>query len=244
MDKLNLYYLSKYGNDRQVRMEERFKKLNINANLINWVNMDELKKSLVTDDKLKRKYNEWSKDNNIDSIVYRCMFGHLKMIRTFVEESDKEFGCFLEDDVHISRNFTSDINYLLNKMNELELDVLLVGYLLNHDIRTITSRNNFDVIDTITLHRYHDQVWGAQGYILTRKQAIKLLEKYNEEYLINSDENDTPFSSDWTLVKDGNRALVYPMYFVEEGNISGDHPGQVKYHRECFEFNYDEKLYV
>lgn len=48
---------------------------------------------------------------------------------------------FLEDDVYISRNFSSDINHLLNKIDELKLDVLLVGYLLNYDIRDIPDIN-------------------------------------------------------------------------------------------------------
>lgn len=85
---------------------------------------------------------------------------------------------------------------------------------------------------------------GSQGYILTRKHTIKILEKYNINYLITANEQDPTFLPDWILTKYGNRALVYPMYFLEEGNITGDNWGQIKYHNDCFKFNYDKTRYI
>ena len=59
--------------------------------------------------------------------------------------------------------------------------------------------------------------------------------KYDEDYLKRTllDSSLTSFSSDLTITKEGNKALVDPMYFIEEGLTNSDHQGQISYHKNC-----------
>jgi len=59
-----------------------------------------------------------------------------------------------------------------------KLDILLTGYLINFEVKNINSVNTFDHINNpITFHKYASNIWGAQGYILTKKHAKYILQK-------------------------------------------------------------------
>lgn len=226
MDSVGVYYLSREGTDRDNRMQERFNKLNVIAQRVEWVS------------------HEWLKEKGYYSYAAAsCQFGHLKMLKCFVE-SKHEYACILEDDVYLKKSFTDDVTTLLNKIKQLNLDILLIGYLLNY--KPYTENDHHKIIDTNMILRFPDDLWGSQGYLITRKHALYLINKYNENYLdrILAGENLTPFSADWTLTKDGNRAIVCPMLAVEEGIIASNHQGQINFHRSCTEFNYKPDEYV
>ena len=78
-------------------------------------------------------------------------------------------------------------------------------------------------------------------HMLSRTSARRLLDKYTQSYAkaTLTDSSLTPFSPDWTLTKDGSRALVYPMLALEEGAVATSDAGQIDYHRRCFETNYE-----
>ena len=84
-------------------------------------------------------------------------------------------------------------------------------------------------------------------YMISRPYAQSILDKYYHRYAEQSLDPSlkmTPFSSDWTITKDGNRALVYPMCAVEDGKTHYDHSGQEVYHQQCFALNYDDKKHI
>ena len=234
MDNVKIYYLSQDGSERDRLMRKRFDTLGLKFTQVEWAD------------------NNWMKSNGYDS-GYSCMFGHIKMLKKFIEDAgsndklsndklsnDNLFCCVFEDDVYISKYLSSDMGMLLSRMELLKLDILLIGYLID----------NFDVvkrsIHSITFSGYDSELWGSQGYIVPMKVAKKLVEIYDEAYLIRylDGKEKVPFSADWTITKYGNRALVYPMYAVEEGTIKSDHPAQVSYHKRCAAFNYDPNIYI
>ena len=213
-DKIDVYYLTFDGSERDLRMQGRFEKLDIRATKINGQRNDD-----------------------------GCMLGHLEMIKTFLETSTKEFGVFLEDDVYIHKEFKEGVDKLVDVILEKDLDILLIGYLMTHSPHDCHWLPKIAEKDTITVHSYSDDTWGTQGYILTRIYASYVYNKYMKMYTENTIKlSPTPFKSDWTIVKIGKRALIYPMLCVEEG-YNGDHPGQVAFHHGTTNFHYKPDLY-
>lgn len=223
------YYLSEIGSERDKRMINRFEIVKIPAKRVECVP------------------RQWLEEKGYDNPAYGCMWGHLKMLIEFLNNSDKEFGMFFENDVYISRSLPSDISFLCNRMKLYDLDILLTGYLIDYDPGNCNNSGNENVdIDTIGFYQYDYDLWGSQSYIVTRKHAQYLVNKYTEDYLKQTllDSTLTPFSADWTITKDGNKALVYPMYAVEEGNINALDIGHINFHKSCTAFNYKPHLYV
>jgi len=222
MDQLDFYFLSREGTDRDARMIHRFNTLMIPAQRVEWVS------------------NDWLKQKGYDR--YSCPWGHFKMLSQFVNNSTKEFGMFFEDDVYLSKDLPTDLSFLINNMKKYKLDVLLTGYLIDRHPCKIDNSS----IMTVGFYKFDNELWGSQSYILTKNHAKYLLNKYNENYLDRclAGEKLVPFSPDWTITKDGNRAIVYPMYAVEEGNINSDHQGQINFHRSCTQFNYKKDYYI
>jgi len=74
-------------------------------------------------------------------------------------------------------------------------------------------------------------------YMISRDYAKIILESFTLDYAYDN-MDDKPFSSDWVITKNGNRALIYPMIAVEEGiNISGDYYQEI-FHKKCYDVNY------
>lgn len=234
MDKVSVWYLSKKDTDRDLRMKARFEKLNISSNLVEWVT-----KEWLIENGYSKKVADTYKD-------YNCMWGHIKMIKQFLK-TDKEYGMILEDDVYINKNLPNDIGFILSKMKHLELDILLIGYLTDRSPVKVEGINCHNIIvQGMSICSYHDELWGTQGYIITRKHAEYVLSKYDESYVTRfpNKEEKIPFSADWTITKSGKRASIYPMYIVEEGTIASTHAGQVAFHKNCHSFNYKKELFV
>lgn len=224
MDEVSFYYLSDIGSERDLRMIKRFETLAIPAKRIECVP------------------NSWLKERGYDNSAYGCMWGHIKILNEFIDNSNASFCMVFENDVYINKNLVSDIPFLCNRMKILNLDILLTGYLINYN----PGNFNDKTIDNIGFYNYDNDLWGSQSYIITRKHAKYIVGKYNEDYLKLTliDKNLVPFAADWTITKDGNKAIVYPMYAVEEGNINSDHWGQINFHKSCKDFNYRESLYI
>ena len=92
---------------------------------------------------------------------------------------------------------------------------------------------------------YEDHLWGAHMYMLDRKTAQKFLSIYTVEYSRESlkDDNIPHFSPDWTLTKNGRRAVVYPMMGVEEGHVATSDQGQAEFHKACHQRHYNPAYY-
>lgn len=127
----------------------------------------------------------------------------------------------------------------------LNLDVLLLGYL---SIQKINRKiNEFKLLkpenDTYKYYHFPDFIWGTQMYMISKKHAKYLLDKYNTEYADKSqlDSKMVHFSADWTLTKDGNRALITPIMTVEvmKSKCSND-----VFRMRCHKAHYNSELYI
>ena len=172
-------------------------------------------------------------------------YGHLDMLRHFVENSTKEFAILMEDDILIKNTFVDDIQKAVEIVCCENLDVLLIGYLCHNPIHTYS---NFPEIhtqystDEYRILGYPDSTWGAQMYMISKPHAKLLIEKYAETgpngYLECSLKNTQmiPFSADWLLTKNGNRALLYPLRVIENGSMKYEDQGQETCRIRCAEF--------
>lgn len=148
-------------------------------------------------------------------------YGHLDMLKHFVENSKNEIAIIMEDDIMIRKTFLEDIQKVLEIFIEQQYDVFLLGYLCYNPIDTYSnflqlhtkySNNDFKIMG------YPDSTWGAQMYMISKTQCKYLLDKYYNGYLSKSlsDTSLTPFSADWTITKEGKRALLYPQRVIEQ----------------------------
>lgn len=237
MDCAYKVYCLSYRNDaRKAAMTRRFEALNVDYSIYQGVGPED-------------------KRIHPDSYV-RCwsvMYGHLDMIRTFRDDPTVEYGVFCEDDICIRKDLKEAMPRIIQDFERLSLDVLLLGYLVpfriqgDRDPSFPLKDSNFED-QTFEYHDYPDDVWGTQMYMLSKTSAETLLEKYGEEsnYAINSlsDTSLVCFSADWTLTKDGNRALVTPCLAVEtlDENFVV-HGAQESFHKACHEAHYDPDLF-
>jgi hypothetical protein len=158
-------------------------------------------------------------------------YGHLDMLQHFIDNSNKPFAIIMEDDILIKETFVTDIEKAVDVCNSENLDLLLIGYLCSNPIHTYS---NFPEIctkystDEFRILGYPDSTWGAQMYMISKDQAKRIIEKYSYGYLEQSLENPdmTPFSSDWTITKEGSRAVLYPLRVIENGSTKYEDEGQ------------------
>ena len=231
-----VYCLSYNNEERRKNMEYRFNTLSLNYFIYEGVSYSD---NRIICEKEKR--------------VWSCMYGHLDMIKMFCDDETTQFGIFCEDDILIRSNFNENINNIINDFIVLDLDVLLLGYLvtfkINKNINGFSLKSGSDKLtnNKYSYHNFEDYVWGTQMYMLSKSSAKKLLEKYNNNYALKTinDNTLTPFSADWTITKDGNRALIYPCLAVETGagHYSDDCP-HGKFHKRCHEIQYEENEFI
>jgi len=161
------------------------------------------------------------------------MLGHLELIRRFVEETRAPHGIVCEDDVYLRRTIKRDLPSIVRNFDTRGLDVLLLGYLWPWR----DDEPGYRFCD------YDDELWGTQMYLLSRSQAIHLIETYTLDWAL-AHWAVRPFSPDWIITKTGRRARLSPMLAVEEGEVGTTHAGQVDFHRRCAAAQYDPANYL
>jgi len=189
--------------------------------------------------------------------TWSTCYGHLDMIEQFIN-SEEDIGIFCEDDLLVRLDFGKYLPRIMNDFKNLNLDILLFGFLCNNDIRRHSNfpekvSSEYFERDPEFPFRYYDYctkpesgVWGTQMYMLTREHAIELYERYAYIYadltIMNS--QMTPFSSDWILTKSANnRALIYPLMVIEDGRSTYTDLGQAQSRTRCFDFWYKEEIF-
>tara|TARA_R110002074_G_scaffold393935_1_gene580948 strand:- start:272 stop:1021 length:750 start_codon:yes stop_codon:yes gene_type:complete len=240
-DKINIppvYVVNFKNEERKKRMLKRFTTLDIIPNFINEVEL--------TDPRVSK-----CSFNNDIKRTWCVMLQHLDCIRDFYNNTNEKYCIVCEDDIHISKNFCKDLPNIICNFNNLNLDVLMLGYLLSYKIQNESKNHkhyfpiikNKDIIVRHDYHKYPDDIWGTQMYLITRKYANFLLDKFTPEFAFNNIDNIN-YNPDWIITKNGNRALIVPMVAVEEGINISDCYNQNIFHKKCYDLNYDEKLYI
>ena len=229
---INIYCINFKNEERKERMKERFKKIGMENNLI-------FTNSVYLTDERLNSFNSEVKRNA--AILYQ----HIDSLTHFLDNTNNQYCIVCEDDILISTEFKNNLPYILKRFEELNLDVMLLGYLLPYeiDMSTHLHKQYFKVLkedNEYKFHEYPDDLWGSQMYLLNRNYAQFIIDKYYIER-----NSDKPLNPDWTITKDTNkRALINPMIALEEGVNVSDNQEQIDYHKLVFDTHYKEGKYL
>ena len=205
MNTFGVYVLTYNNNERKKKMENRFISLNIDANIIEG-------------------------NSNSNNRLSDIMESHMNNINLFYN-SDNQFGIMCEDDIYLHKLFKNKINDVIDDLIFNELDIVLLGYLINSfpdnygTLSYVSKNNNF--------YTYNDNLWGSHCYLITKKYAKQLIDYYNSNKKIS----DSP---DWIITKlTKKRRFVWPPLAVEEGIVKTNDQGQINFHHSCKNFLYN-----
>lgn len=243
-----IYCLNFNNETRKQSMTDRFNKVGVSATLSPGVPVSDPR--IANRGLIPHTEKCWS-----------CMYGHLDMIRDFVDNDSREFGIFCEDDILIDADFRSRLEHVLADFEALRLDTLLLGYLITYPLVGDSNGDHPQVhnsiyvdIDTTatTTFRYYEygDIWGTQMYLLSRKQARKIIDKYANGYadhfLKNHETVFPPFSADWSITKEGKRCVVYPMLAIEDGltQYQDCEAGQQSFHMSAHSAHLQVSAYI
>jgi len=233
------FYCLCYNNPiRYKNMKERFAKVGLDLNIFEGVE--------ITDPRIDTQpIGEGIK--RLWSITY----GHIDMLKLFLK-TDKKYGLFCEDDIYLHKEFATRLPNIINEFETMNLDFLLLGHMTNYAIGEWIHGYELKHHFENRPYKYHNYPatehghWGAHLYMVSRKHAEFLIEKfgngYADETLVNS--SLPHFSPDWTITKQGNRALMYPMMAVEDAIGDYGHGGQTEYHKSSTRLNYDPDFFI
>jgi len=218
------YCLSFNDKDKRNSMENRFKNLDIECKFYNGVK--------DTDNRLKYARGIFNKRH------WAITYGHLDIIHDFYYYNTNKYAVICEDDILIHKNFKKIFEKIIIDFNMLDLDILLLGYILPYKIGydNISSKYalkrpmRFDA--QFKYHEYPEYLSGSHMYIITKEFAKIVLDKYYNNF---AGFDNNIFMVDKTIIREGNRALLYPMLAIENDVFQYD-----KYHKFCHKIHYNE----
>ena len=223
-----VFYVINFKDDaRKQRMISRFDQIGFDLHFVNPVS--------ETDPRLQNMplYKRTSS----------IMLQHLDSIRNFYENTSAKHCIVCEDDIHVSKYLHEHLPRIIQDFEALDLDLLMLGYLYPYGVY---GNPHFPLIKTnenYSYHGYPDDIWGSQMYLISRKHARFLLDKFTIEFAIEQIEK-VPYNPDWTITKNGKRALISPMIAVEEGEDKSNHTGQTEFHRSCHVGIYNSNVHI
>jgi hypothetical protein len=223
-----VFYVINFKDDaRKERMVSRFDQLGIDLHFVNPV---------FENDQRMQNTPLYKRTSSI-------MLQHLDSIRHFYENTSAKHCIVCEDDIHVSKHLHEHLPQIIQDFDALGLDLLLLGYLYRYGVK---GNSHFPLLkqnENYTYHWYPDNIWGSQMYLISRKHAETLLNKYTIEFAIEQLEK-IHYNPDWTITKFGKRALISPMLAVEEGDDKSKHEGQSEFHRMCHLNNYNPNVHI
>jgi GR25 family glycosyltransferase involved in LPS biosynthesis len=231
IDSIPIYVINYLDDNRRLKMLERFEKINLKPTFTPPV--------FKEDPRLEFMNSCSNQDPRTNSI----MLQHLDSIRHFYENTQSNYCIICEDDILLHKDLKKLLPSIIKDFDTLNLDVMLLGYLIFYGIYTPDHIHheqiaiNSDNTD-FTYKKYPDDIWGAQMYLISRKNAQQLLDKYDTQKF-----QELPYNPDWTLTKHGNRAMLYPLLALEEGDVKCSHEGQYDFHKRCFIMNYNGNFF-
>lgn len=204
LTKCQFYCLTFNNENKKNNMTIRFDDLGIKCKFYSGVQHSDIR-ILKTLNKCHKKH--WS-----------ITYGHLDIIHDFYHNSDKMFAIICEDDIKLHINFNSIIEKIIDDFQFLNLDILLLGYLLPYKLSNKHLINNYPLKypmpenPSFTYHSFPDYLTGTHMYMITKPYAKYLIQEFYYNY---ANRYNRYFISDKILTEHKNRALIYPMIAVE-----------------------------
>jgi len=212
---------------RRSKMVKRFDRLHIPVNFVSPVFKSDSRLSI---EGIREEHKR----------TYSIMLQHVDSIQDFLNTTDEsEKYCIVcEDDILLSKRLLEKLPEICSNFLDLELDVLLLGYLSPDKILDSIIFPVLKNEKEFTYTGYHSDLWGSQMYMVSREYAKRVVETFHPGYILRED--SLPYNPDWTITKCGKRALINPMLALEEGEVKNECYAQSSFHRRCFEMNFVE----
>ena len=226
-----LFYVVNFNDDdRKRRMINRFRAVDIDLHFIDPV--------YETDPRIR--------ETNLYKRTSAIMLQHIDSLHHFYYNTSAEHCVVSEDDIHISKSIADDMPNIINTFTEMNLDVLLLGYLWPTDI---PDNFHFPVLTESTINNkykitgFPDDLWGCQMYLVSRSHARYIMETFTIKFAVDNLEK-IHYNPDWTITKYGRRGIITPMLAVEEGDDKSGHAGQTGFHKDCHDHNFNPDIHI
>lgn len=119
--------------------------------------------------------------DNVTKQEMAVMMSHLKAIKFWLENSDSKYGIFLEDDIdfELSKYWKFTWQDFINSLN-IDYDILQLSITY---IENVHIKNDY----SLKLHNKKQYEYAASFYLITRKHAEMIINKYfiNKKYNFN-----------------------------------------------------------
>lgn len=155
----------KRRSDRKKNMEDVFQQHNIDCEFTEAVDGKELQKS---DPRLKL----FIKNNFKNRVgVIGCALSHIELYNRLISDDQNDYYVIFEDDIIMIPNFNDMLRKVFDKMSP-DINIIYFGYHSNKLVQ--------HVIDDISLKKMGRIVWGAYGYIISKKAARHIVDRINK----------------------------------------------------------------
>ena len=218
------YCLSYNNEDKLLNMEKKFEMLDIECKFYSGVTPN--------DHRLKNATSKFNRRN------WAITYSHLDIIYDFYYNTKRKYAIICEDDILIHKQFGDILKKVIPDFENLNLDILLLGYMIPYKISSLYNLHKMYPLKCymppdsyFKYHEYPDYLSGSHMYMITRAYAKHVLDKYYSNF---AGIKDGSFIIDKTLIKEGNRAILYPMLAIEN-DIQKDH-----YHLLCHKIHHND----
>ncbi len=216
------FYCLSFNNEKKLsNMEKRFAELDIACKFYSGVKNDDIR--------LNKATSKFNKRN------WAITYSHLDIIYDFYYNNRSKYAVICEDDILIHKNFKHILKNILIDVNILNLDFLLLGYLMPYKLSNLYKMYPLKCLmppdSYFKYHEYPEYLSGTHMYMITRDYAKHTLNKYCKHY---AGIHDNSFLIDKILLQEGNRAILYPMLAIEDDNQEDE------YHTLCHKIHYTE----
>jgi glycosyl transferase family 25 len=163
---IDYYVISLKSEDRLQNINNQLSKYNIKLNLIEGVHW-----KTIDQDELLKKFvlgkNFYDKENNKRNKEIGCYKSHLKIYNKILN-SDNPYSIIFEDDLNvISNDMVNDINNILEKMKNVDVDIIFLGNTYPNAGKNY--KDNIYKVDKTKM------TVGCFGYLINNKNIKKIL---------------------------------------------------------------------
>jgi len=174
---------------------------------------------------------------------FLVVFNWLRLCHDFYHNSTNDYCVMMEDDIYLKKSIKVDIMNAIEVMKNMNYPIMLLGYLMTYTPDQAGFLKFTEDDQGFSFYHYPDDLWGSHCFIINKPQAKYFLDKYTIEYIATL----YGTGGDWIFTKDalnGNRALMFPPLAVEMGLVRTTHQGQIDFHRNCSDFQYNQHIYT
>lgn len=120
------------------------------------------------------------KNRNLNPAEVGLYLTHIKLLEWFLN-TDLKTLCVLEDDFDIVPNFQKCLTEIETKVDFFDFEILMLGHFFNRkDKGILGSFKNIRRGNSIIIKTPLEPNYGTHAYVITRKGAKKLIDKYSK----------------------------------------------------------------